>query len=1300
MADKKKRKRTIFKMFLIPLIGIMLIQSLLSLGILMFQGTTKMLQNYSSGIMARMVENRKVILQNDMTQRWAAVAEKEENINLILEKFLKKKNITLEGLLASEKLQNEFLEEAFPECISSLETNLTTGMFLILTGQDIETTGEFSGFFLRDSNPLASPAQNSDLLMERGSKQLARTFDVPLDTYWTKKFSMHGNGKKEEEDFFYAPWSAGTAYPEADITNLGYWSEPFVLSTDKKDPHSMIAYSVPLRYEGSVYGVIGIEVSISYLYDYLPVSELNRNERGGYAIAILQDDETYKPLFGQGVLYNTVKEAADTFSLDSTNYENLSEVKNVKTGSQNIYAVTYPLKLYGSHVPYKNTNWVLIGFNEEEDLFGMGRQLYFWMIIALLAGLIFGLICIYLVVHRLTTPIKRLMSCIHKGREGLSTFQESNILEVDELYGVVNDLTERQKEVEEVLLEEKELYRIILETTKDAFFSYDFRKQVLDIVNSQGRDGRYDCAKLGMDLINPKYIKEEERDMVRHMLEKVGDKLDVQFRMKLPEMTEYRWVSLTGTSLYDAEGNRWKLVGRYWDIQEEKMKEEEELRKITNDGVTGFFQYSTGMTRLEEARKLCPEGVMIYIIIDNLQEITDENGITFCDMILEDFGQTVRENTRAEDLRVRFNLNSFCVWLPKGDQKAAVNFAEHIFEQKRTNYNPDTFKISMHMGIASAGWEDSTKAVVSMAHYAQIAASKQEGGSLYCCYDNLEAPEVLPNTLWQGDHIVTAEYGKDINLVSVALLLFGKGTHLDAQMYLLFRKIGLYYEANDIFLMMNQAEFHSCYIEYQWHKDPSKEEQERVIPYEEEEWQQFAKLIHQKGLLVWTKEESLDPIAMKFCHAKDTLSGYALPLYDNGSIIGILSLNHINMHIQEDEAQTKNLIKIASVIQSQMNQQRHDIASQAKTDFLSRMSHEIRTPMNGIIGMTAIARQENQSMEKIQECLKKIETSSDYLLVLINDILDMSKIESGKMQLHAANFSMTEQLDTVQQLIVHQAEEKGITFIQHIQLDHEWYIADQLRISQVLINLLGNAVKFTQEQGTIVLTVMEVDADETQAKIFFSVKDNGIGIQKENQERIFRSFEQSQDNMVSGQKGTGLGLSISSRLVKLMGSVIDLESMPGEGSDFSFTLSLPIGKPVESDQEKIDTFFDGFHVLVVEDNELNAEIAQSVLEDYHFEVDIVHDGAQAVQRMKETEPGTYDLILMDIMMPVMDGMDATREIRGMNRADCHTIPIIAMSANVFDDDLKKAVECGMNGYLPKPIEIDKLHNMLKEILKG
>ena len=569
----------------------------------------------------------------------------------------------------------------------------------------------------------------------------------------------------------------------------------------------------------------------------------------------------------------------------------------------------------------------------------------------------------------------------------------------------------------------------------------------------------------------------------------------------------------------------------------------------------------------------------------------------------------------------------------------------------------------------------------------------------YPRFDSLPARDRSPLPPLQEQESSAVGYGENVGLVSVALNLFGKGGDFPAQLLLMVRKIGRYYRAGSVLVSLLRADFNASYLTCQWRRDGASPAGE-VRKYMEADKTAFLAWLGGEEVRRLTAEDSvLEPI-QRLLNVPQGQEGVVLPMYDSGSYMGSVCILDAPPDLLEDPETRQELAELGRVIQGQLNQQQYDLASKAKSEFLSRMSHEIRTPMNGIIGMTAIALQKGQSQERVLDCLQKIQSSSDYLLGLINDILDMSKIESGKMKLEPVNFDMGELLGTIRELIAPQASAKGITFTQHSALRRTWFSADRMRISQVLINLLGNAVKFTPQGGEVTLTVEEAGAPSGQeALVRFTVRDTGVGIPKEEQDRVFRAFEQASGANPAKQQGTGLGLSISSRLVQLMGSSIRLESAPGEGSAFSFAVPLTLGREEDAGTETEELTFSGRRILVVEDNELNAEIAQCLLEERDFTVECVYDGSQAVERIRSTPPGTYDVILMDIMMPVMDGLDATRAIRAMDREDCKTIPIIAMSANAFDDDLKKSVACGMNGHLSKPVEVEKLYQVLHQVLQ-
>lgn len=382
-------------------------------------------------------------------------------------------------------------------------------------------------------------------------------------------------------------------------------------------------------------------------------------------------------------------------------------------------------------------------------------------------------------------------------------------------------------------------------------------------------------------------------------------------------------------------------------------------------------------------------------------------------------------------------------------------------------------------------------------------------------------------------------------------------------------------------------------------------------------------------------------------------------------------------------------------------------ASQSKTTFLSRMSHEIRTPMNGIIGMLALAEGKMQKQDPAMQYLDKANELSAHLLSLINDILDMSRIEAGKVELENKPFSLRAMGDKLYDMFAKTLDARGIRYAVNFEgVTVDWLLGDELRLSQIMINFLSNAVKFT-EQGEIVVTIRQMMLREGNVDLLLRVHDTGQGMDPNFVYRIFRPFEQ--ESIETGKKygGTGLGMAITDQLVHLMGGQILVESLPGKGSDFTVYLTLPQAEADEQasvtgraeDQNQYEDAFQDCCILMAEDNDINAMIAVELLEGMGAKVDVAQNGQLALEAFQAKPEHYYDFILMDVQMPVLDGRAATRALRALDRSDAKDIPIFALSADAFIEDERLSMESGMNGHYSKPIDFIALRRNVGAYLR-
>ena len=395
--------------------------------------------------------------------------------------------------------------------------------------------------------------------------------------------------------------------------------------------------------------------------------------------------------------------------------------------------------------------------------------------------------------------------------------------------------------------------------------------------------------------------------------------------------------------------------------------------------------------------------------------------------------------------------------------------------------------------------------------------------------------------------------------------------------------------------------------------------------------------------------------------------------------------------IDEDIKQTVELEKAKEAAES---------ANKAKSAFLFNMSHDIRTPMNAIIGFSAMAEKYINNPEKVADCLKKINISGNYLLKLINNVLDMARIESGKIEMNIQAHHIPSKMKNIEYIFLADINKKNLSFNAECDIKDEIAFYDALKINQIELNLISNAIKYTPAGGSITYRIEQKSSENGFGIYSCIVKDTGIGMSNEFIKNVFGAFESENTGFTMRTEGSWLGLAIVKRLVDIMGGTISCTSEKGKGSEFVCTFKLKIGTYADLEKELPDdkklADFAGKRILLVEDNELNREISREILENEGFIVDEAEDGDIAVEKVKTSAEGFYSFILMDIQMPRLNGYEATKQIRSLNNKALAAIPIIAVTANAFDEDKRAATQAGMNGHVAKPIEIN---NLRKELFK-
>ena len=1293
-----KRKISLVKVLLVALLAVVVLQGVLPLVALMNSGAKETLEQNEVDLDRRMVDNRQVALESEMTNQWANVANESEPINVTLEEFLNERGLSIDEFLADSQAKEDFVSKAYPTLLDYTRYDNTSGLFLVLgNGSDVSSPDEFTGLFLRDSDPTSRVDSDSDLLLERGSETLARDSEIALDSGWMPHFSLQGAGARETDDFFYEPYKAALDYPNVSPSKLGFWSMPFVLENSAVDNHKMISYSLPLEYDGQVYGVLGIEVSTAYvLQTCFSVDDLAINKTAGYAIAYANDDGSYGFIGGTGVLFSTLQASGENFRLNETNTSGLYQVEGVQQGDQGIYASIAPMTLYSSNVPYEHTNWVVCGFVTHDSIYAVGDDLYSSIATIILLCALIGLFATMGVAYGVSAPLNRLVASIRAGQKSMEAFSTS-VAEIDELHRVITHLSKTEIAAQNRLNEEKERYRLAVESSNDVFFTMYEGSQTIEVVNSGRYDRTWQLDEFWAAIERHCAAKRTRRDF-QALLDANGF-VDEEICIQSDDYPEPHWYEMNGKVVESGNGERRCVVGYVRDIHERKMQELALEESKSLDPVTSLYRSDSGKGKIRASRAQCPTGIVAMFDISHFSGIVRDYGMAFGDVVLEEFGKLILERAaQAAECRhvgVRLGSDEFLVWMPGFNETDYIRALRGLRKDFQGIVRHNAVDLNFNAGAVVAHEADSDELLFRRVRVALAEAKRRDVGNAFWMVDFDGAVQPAPI-----GEIASVGFVKEASLPTLALNLLDRRLSISAGMDLLVRRSRERYSFANIAITTYDESYRAARLFYLYSPIEGIDAADFVTRFTEEEAERLQQISKMGRIIDMNDMPGLRHGSTALLRAA---GGVVFPMTNNGHYSGGIFLAGIDTSVLDDKEAANELWELGTIVQNRINQEMLDQSARAKSDFLARMSHEIRTPMNGIIGMTDIALQPQQTEQRRVDCLKKVRSSSNYLLSLLNDILDMSKIENGKMTLVKTAFSLSDMLDDLHSVLDGRFADRNQRFACNVTFINPYVVGDVVRLKQVLINLLGNASKYSAPGSKVTLTVRECGIEDGDAVLLFAVDDQGIGIAPENLGRIFGKFEQV-DTTNAWQHGSGLGLPISNHLVHLMGGSIEVTSTLGEGSTFSFTLRMPVAERAEEPEEfhivpeKFD--FKGLPVLVAEDNELNMEILNCILGQMGCAPYGVSDGKQAVEAFEASEVGYYRIILMDVMMPVMGGLEAAHAIRMLHRPDAESVAIVAVSANAFAEDVHRSLASGMDAHVSKPVDAQTLGETLTRVLRS
>jgi len=1329
------KKNSIFIRLLLPVVLIMLFQAGLIGVVLVLNGSIGALKDSAIESLNINTENHSIILENVMVHNLANLNRLDTNITEIINDYIAKTGLTLDDIHGNAEHETALLYELSNPLVTALRYTSSTGIFMYFIAPEgyIYDTCSYNGLYYRDFDPISTPADNSDILILRGPAYIAEKDGILPDELWSEAFTVSPDNLPAWKSHA-APLVAAAKYPDLTAEDLSYWNIPHLFDAAlTADTNIRVTYTRPYFYNGRLIAVIGTAIQESQLKKYFPSIDIDDSGYDGYMLINYES---------QGALSDNI--LCDAYSVTGgiNRIINLDKPTNFikgKDGAYTIYNATQPvhtaikpISLYSENSPFINERWALASVAADSILFEPSRRVSAGIIYGAVIALIAGAALIAAIISFLVRPLNAIVSQINTG-DDLSpiVIPGSKIYEADLLCETLNAMREKRREIEARLEEDKERYLMALESAADTLIEYDAPGDTLLVNYFISSERKSEIKPMVIESFTEavksgKLFHTDDVDLVLDFI-RADTEEPVEVRAKtemFPYIYDvvpddgYFWFQLKASYIFD-EGHLRKVIGVARQITTKKLKENALVEASYHDTTTGFYNRDYGAmlvkTNTEAAQQSDTEYILCVARLNGYDAFEAHYGRFFSAVVLMRFCNEIL-SIIDDNIAVRLNNYEFLFYFSGegvADVKDKLNEMRGVLEDMYTGENPD-LALTLYAGLSLPQDDKDYDALFLEAYHAARYAAKNIGAQTVIVNElpPLALTDDSPFTI--NPISISLDISRD-GIVSLAFDLFEHTTDIESVVNILIATLGEMYGLNQIIICSYDADFSVNRVSYQWNAKGVMPHHIKIEKVSQEDIDSLEQKLDENGALIFNAyftDYFSDGLNNLLCVSTgEVFSAICCAVYESGIHAGRILYKSDDPNRIWSGDEMNNLNEITKIISAHISVQKSNSASRAKSEFLSRMSHEIRTPMNAIIGMTGIAKESISDAERLADCLEKIDFSAKHLLALINDVLEMSRIESGKLQIKDEPFSVASLVSALDILMRPPIEAKGIIFNTHIDCADNNLIGDEYRLKQVLVNFLGNASKFTDPGHDITVSVTELPCPLSEyARVRFSVKDGGIGVSREDQQNIFKAFEQatSEKHIVRQRQGTGLGLAISNNIIAAMGSKIELESELGHGSEFFFVLKLKKAEEIaentaeeaqEDKQSDYKKFFEGKRVLLVDDNDLNIEIASFILESEGLLVETARNGVEAVDKFFASQPHYFDVILMDIQMPIMDGLTATREIRKrVSREDARTVPIIAMTADAFDEDMKKSIESGMNGHVAKPVDNEKLYATLMQLI--